>query len=330
MALTNHSIPENLPARPSGPVRVAVSDCLLGSPVRYDGGHKRSSLCHAELEGLLELVPVCPEVGIGLPVPRPPIHLVRKAGDVIAREVDDPTRDHTRSLKRHARQTAEHLADTCGHILMKNSPSCGWMRVKVYPDRGGVPERNGTGVFTTELARQRPELPLEEAGRMNDPVLRDNFITRVFTLAHWRAVENAGLTASRLVAFHSVHKFLLMAHNETEARRLGRLVANAGSDLERAASDYLLGLMATLSTPASRGGHCNVLQHLQGYLPDSVARNVRADLTNAIHAYRRGELPLLAPLTLLHHHLRSAEALYALAQTYLQPYPGGNSLRRNL
>lgn len=319
-----------LPARPSGPIRVAVSDCLVGNPVRYDGGHKRSSLCHAELDGLLELVPVCPEVGIGLSVPRPPMHLVRVGGNVIAREIDNPSQDHTDALTQYAHHTVARLPDVCGHILMKNSPSCGLMRVKVYPDGPGAPERSGKGVFAAQLARLRPELPMEEAGRMNDPVLRDNFLTRVYTLAHWRAVEALGMTPARLVAFHSVHKFQLMAHSDTAARRMGRLVAGAGSDVGAATREYLMALMSTLSTPATRGGHSNVLQHLQGYLPNDLPANVRSDVSDAIHGYRRGELPLLAPITLLNHHLRSADVTYALAQTYLQPYPTDNSLRRNL
>jgi uncharacterized protein YbgA (DUF1722 family)/uncharacterized protein YbbK (DUF523 family) len=319
-----------LPERPSPPLKVAVSDCLTGSEVRFDGGHKRSSLCHDQLAGLFEMHGICPELGIGMGVPRDPIRLVGDAAAPRAQGIKDPSVDVTAPLQEYARGIVPSLADTCGYIFIKNSPTCGLYRVKVYPGPGGVPMGTGRGVYAAEIVRARPELPVEESGRLEDPVLRENFVTRVFAFAHWQALVAAGITANKILAFHSAYKYLLMAHSVPHYRQAGRLLANLSGDLQAQAAAYVLLLMTGLARPATRGGHANVLQHLQGYVKDELDASTRQELADLIHSYRRGEIPLLAPLTLLRHHLRRFPDAYALEQIYLEPHPPAAGLRREL
>ncbi len=310
-----------LPPRLQSPLSVAVSDCLLGSAVRFDGGHKRSSLCHDELEGLFQLHGICPEVGIGMGVPRDPIRLV---GDVAAPRavgIKDPSVDVTAQLQAYARLILPTLADVCGYIFIENSPSCGLFGVKVYEGEGTHPATMGRGVYAAEIVRCRPELPVEESGRLKDAVLRENFVTRVFAFAHWRATCALGLTAARLLAFHSAYKYLLMVHSVLHYQRAGRRLSDLSGDVEAAGHAYIQLLMDGLARPASRGGHANVLQHLQGYLGEAFDAAARHELATLIHSYRRGEIGLLAPLTLLRRHLQQFSNAYVLAQIYLEPYP---------
>ena len=319
-----------LPARPTPPLVVAVSDCLTGAEVRYDGGHKRSSLCHAELVGLFELRGICPEVAIGLGVPRPPIRLVGDPARPSARGVDDSALDVTDRLRAYARDIAPSLGDVDGYVFMKNSPSCGLLRVKVYGAHGGAPHGNGRGVYATEIVAALPDLPAEESGRLEDPILRENFVTRVFAHAHWRRLLEDGLTPAKLIAFHSAYKYLLMAHGIVRYRAAGKLLADLSNDFDGRARAYFSLLMAGLAKPATRGGHANVLQHLQGYVKEATDSAARQELAASIESYRRGEAPLLAPLTLLRHHLRRTGDAYALAQVYLEPHPPAAGLRRAL
>jgi uncharacterized protein YbgA (DUF1722 family)/uncharacterized protein YbbK (DUF523 family) len=318
-----------LPPRPSPPLIVAVSDCLTGAEVRYDGGHKKSSLCHRELAGLFELRGVCPEVAIGMGVPRAPIRLVGTPERPAARGIEDPSVDVTDRLRAYAVAVAPGLADVDGYIFMKNSPSCGLRRVKIYDERGN-PNGQGRGVFAAAIVAARPELPVEESGRLDDAVLRENFVTRVFAHAHWRRVVAAGVTPATLIAFHSAYKYLLMAHSVARYRDAGKLLADLSTDVADRARTYAELLMNGLARPASRGGHANVLQHLQGYVKDALDSSGRQELAESIAAYRRGELPLLAPLTLLRHHLKRVGDGYALAQIYLEPHPPAAGLRRAL
>lgn len=322
------------PARPEPPLPVAISQCLLGSEVRYDGSGARSSYPHAVLSQLFDYRGICPEVAIGLGTPRDPIRLVGDEDAPRVVGVKDPSVDVTEALRDYGREQARALDDVAGYVFMKNSPSCGLFRVKVYPVDGdrvtGAPARNGRGAYAAAVVEGRPELPVEENGRLHDPVLRENFVTRTFAYAHWQALEAAGLTAGRLVEFHSRYKYLLMAHSVPHYERAGRLLANLKEDLPGKARAYLALLMEGLAKPAGRRGHANVLSHLQGYFKKKLDGGARQELDELIHAYRRGELPLLAPITLIKHHLREHPDDYVSDQVYLDPHPGYTALRRQL
>src|SRR5262249_3105938 len=160
--------------------------------VRYDGGHKRSSLCHSELAGWLDLRGICPEVAIGMGVPRAPIRLVGDPACPNARGIDDRTVDVTDRLRAYARAVTPTLDTVDGSIFMKNSPSCGLHRVKVYEDVSGEVNGHGRGVFAAEIVAAHPELPVEESGRLDDSILRENFVMRVFAHAHWRRLSGEG------------------------------------------------------------------------------------------------------------------------------------------
>lgn len=324
-----------LPPRPSAPLRIAVSECLTGAEVRYDGSGARSSYPHDRLAGLFALTPVCPEMAIGMPVPRPPIRLVGTTEAPRAVGVADRSQDVTDALAGFGDLTVRRLraAGIAGYVFMKNSPSCGLFRVKVYPgseslspDRS-IPVRKGRGIFAAAVTGGWPELPVEESGRLEDPVLCENFVTRVFAYAHWRAFEAQGITAAGLIAFHSRYKYLLMAHSVAAYQRAGRLLADLKGQVDARAKDYVLELMAGLARPATRRGHANVLSHIQGYLKDDLDGPARQELAQLIDAYRVGEQPLLAVLSLMKHHLRRFPDRYIAEQVYLEPHPPSAALR---
>lgn len=324
----------DLPPRPEPPLPIAISQCLLGSEVRYDGSGARSSFPHAALDGLFEYRGICPEVGIGMGTPRAPIRLVGDPGSPRVVGVADPGVDVTEALDDYGRRTAGSLGDVVGYVFMKNSPSCGLFRVKVYPHDGervtGAPLTAGRGAYAAAVTRALPDLPVEENGRLHDPVLRENFVTRAFAYGHWQALRRSGLSRARLIAFHSCYKYLLMAHSVPHYQRAGRLLADLRGDLDAKGADYIALLMEGLSVSATRRGHANVLSHLQGYFKSRLDGATRQELDALIHGYRRGELPLLAPITLLKHHLRRYPDAYVAQQVYLDPHPGYSGLRRQL
>src|SRR6059036_21578 len=237
--------------RPMAPLRLGISACLLGQAVRWDGGHKRDRFLAATLGRFVEWVPVCPEVELGLGVPREPIRL---EGDPAAPRLVavKSRRDLTRAMTHLARARAEQLArlDVVGYVFKKDSPSCGMERVRVYGE-GGRPLRRGTGLFARALMERLPLLPVEDEGRLHDAALRARFIERVFAYARWKGAVAAGVTRRRLATFHAAHERLLRAHDPTACRRLGALVANAGKrPLRAVVADYGAGFMEALCTPA--------------------------------------------------------------------------------
>ncbi|GHA16868.1 YbgA family protein [Oceanisphaera arctica] len=306
-------------------IRVGISGCLTGQPVRFDGGHKRSDFCTEELAGFVEFVPLCPEIAIGLGTPRPSIRLINQGGEILAQTAKGE--DVTAALRDYGQKMAAQFDGLSGYILCAKSPSCGMERVRVYHDSGKGNAKEGTGIYAAELMRAQPLLPLEEDGRLNDAALRENFVTRVFALHDWQCLRHEGITAARLIAFHSRYKYLLMAHHRDSYQRLGKLLSDLSVDLEHKANAYIEGMMQALSNNVSRTSHTNVLQHLQGYFKQELSSRQRQELARTIHQYREGILPLLAPITLLRHYLAEYPNDYLHQQVYLNPHPEALRLR---
>ncbi|UPQ80923.1 DUF523 and DUF1722 domain-containing protein [Pseudomonas knackmussii] len=312
-------------------IKIGISSCLLGNPVRFNGGHKESRLCSETLAHHFEFVPVCPEVAIGLGTPREPIRLVGDPDSPRAVGTKNPDLDVTEALTAYGKRIAAELTDLSGYILMQKSPSCGMERVKVYQANGHPVEGGGSGLFAHALMQARPDLPIEEDGRLNDPVLRENFLTRIFAYAEWQRLLEAGLTRKRLVEFHSRYKYQLMATDPLQYKALGQRVATVGNTpLEAFAPAYFSQLMSALKTTASRGTHSNVLQHLSGYLKRDLEREDKQELQRLIAQYREGIVPLVVPLTLLKHHFRRHPDRYIANQAYMQPHPEDLSLRNGI
>ncbi len=313
-------------------IRLGVSACLLGREVRYDGGHKRDPFLTDTLGPFVEWVPVCPEVEIGLGVPRDTIRLV---GDAASPRliVEKTGADLTARMQRYARSRARELEalDLHGYLLKRGSPSCGLFRVRVY-DGDGVPRTAGAGAYARALVERLPLLPVEEEGRLGDPAIRENFIERVFAMARWRAFAARRPRAGDLVAYHTAQKFAVLAHSPSHYATLGRLVAAAAGGARRGAplAEYGALLMQALSVRATLPRQANVLQHLAGFFKRQLDDAERAELADVIHRYRRGLVPLVVPLTLIKHHVRRLSVAYLAEQTYLSPHPKELMLRNHV
>lgn len=314
----------------SGKPEIGISGCLMGSAVRFDGGHKRLGFVMDELTPWVTLRPVCPEMAIGLPAPRPALRLVKTAtSDIRLRFSHAPEHDITEKMLDFSRQYHASLNRLCGFIVCAKSPSCGMARVRVYDEAGQRGRKEGTGLFTASLMAHYPWLPVEEDGRLQDPVLRENFVERIFVMHALTTLQDAGLTRHALLDFHSHYKLILLAHNQQGYRELGRFMAliHQWDDLDAFFQVYREKLMALLKQPASRKNHTNVLMHIQGYFRQQLNARQRAELQQVIMNYRTGVLPILAPLTLLKHYLAEYPDRYLQTQKYFDPYPEMLGLR---
>jgi uncharacterized protein YbgA (DUF1722 family)/uncharacterized protein YbbK (DUF523 family) len=312
--------------------RIGISQCLLGDEVRYDGGHKRDVFLTDVLAPFVEWVPVCPEVEAGLGTPREAMHL---AGDPDApRLLTISTHlDLTDKLKVFSHRRVQELreCDLDGYIFKKSSPSCGVHRVKVYTEKG-QPSQQGAGIFSTVFQEAFPLLPVEEEGRLNDAVIRENFIERLFCYRRWKTqVQHKRTSRGLIVDFHTRHKYLLLTHSRTHYEALGKVVASAGqqtpSDL---ANGYGEIFMEALKVKATVKKHVNVLQHLAGHLKKHLSPEERADLQENIHDYYQRLTPLAVPLTLIKHYVRTLRIPYLVDQVYLNPHPKELMLRNHV
>jgi len=311
-------------------IEIGISSCLLGQEVRHDGGHKRNAWILNTLSSYFDFRPLCPELAIGMGVPRPTIRLIKQDNVIRLVGSKDTDLDVTDEMNRFSDQAVSGLDDLSGYILKKDSPSCGMERVRIYNEKG-IPEKNGSGLFAARLMEAHPNLPIEEEGRLMDPVLRENFIERVFVYFRWQKLLHAGLTVKELMEFHAAHKFNLLAHNESIYRELGPLVAQATPEnLEAIAEQYINMLMKGMKKPATRKRHTNVLMHVMGFLKNALSSDDKQELLDILEQYRLGRVPLIVPITLLRHHLRREPHPYIEKQYYMKPYPEELMLRNSL
>ncbi|MDD1779635.1 DUF1722 domain-containing protein [Enterovibrio sp. ZSDZ35] len=317
-------------------IKLGVSACVIGEKVRFDTGHKRSHFVSEELQPFVEYVPVCPEMAIGMGTPRPTIRLLDRGEEIGVRlvETKDSEIDHTDKMMAFSESTAERLAsmELCGYVVCAKSPTCGMERVKIYRENGHVAsEKIGVGLYTQALIKRMPWLPIEEDGRLNDPVLKENFVFRVFALHDLYQSVASGITRKAIIDFHSRYKLVLMAHSPTSYKALGSFVARiAEHDINAFFYEYRTLFMQAIAHRASRKNNTNVLMHLQGYFKRDLNKNQKAELAKLIESYRKGNMPLLAPLTLINHHLQQNPDDYLRKQSYLNPYPESLRLRYGL
>lgn len=310
-------------------VKIGISACVLGEKVRFDGGHKASNFCTQQLNPWVQYVAVCPEHAIGMGVPRPAIRLQRNAQQEIRLvQTRDNSLDYTEQMLNYTAQVLPRFSELSGYIVCAKSPTCGMERVKLYDAEGNALGKIAVGIYTRQLMQTYPWLPIEEDGRLLDPALKENFVSRVFACYDYQQTMRDGFTVGKLVAFHSRYKFLVMAHSPVAYRQLGKLVAEAKlfqpAELQLR---YLTELMQAMRNIATRKQHANVLQHLQGFLKKLMDGAARQELTEVIDRYRLGRVPLLAPITLLQHYLRLYPNSYLQQQVYFNPYPEQLGLR---
>ncbi|MEA3726181.1 DUF523 and DUF1722 domain-containing protein [Enterobacter cloacae] len=309
---------------------LGISGCLTGSAVRFDGGHKRMDFVMDELAQWVNFRPVCPEMAIGLPTPRPALRLIMTTGgDTQMRFSHLPHDDVTQKMADFTASYLPKIGDLAGFIVCAKSPSCGMERVRVYDENGNRGRKEGVGLFTAALLETWPWLPVEEDGRLHDPVLRENFVERVFALHELNTLRKNGLTSRALLDFHSRYKLQLLAHHQAGYREIGPFVASLHEwdDLDAFFEAYREKLMTILKKPASRKNHTNVLMHIQGYFRNQLNSRQRGELRDVILHYREGLLPILAPITLLKHYLAEYPDQYLMTQNYFDPYPDDLGLR---
>jgi len=302
--------------------RVGVSSCLLGEPVRFNGGHSRSRFLTDELGPHVDWVPYCPEMEIGLGSPRETLrltaegHLVNRSGSA----------DHTAAM-----ESLPLPARLDGYVFKAKSPSCGIHGIPRYAASGQPADHRGRGVFAQRMIDQSPLLPVEDEGRLNDAVLREEFTERVFAFARLRELLSGAWEPRDLVSFHARHKLQLLAHDPARLRGAGRIVAAAGSaPREVTETAYRDVFQAALTSRASRGRNANALQHAFSRIGSELGAQRRSDLAARIESYRRGADPLSVPVAILAHYASGGELPWLAGQSYLEPFPAALRLRHSV
>lgn len=298
---------------------VVLSRCLEKEACRYNAQVIRDDFVR-ELEPFVRYVPTCPEVEIGLGVPRDPIRIVRIAE--ASRLVQPSTgRDLTAEMRAFADRFLDGVGPVDGFILKNRSPSCGIKDVKIHSEKPGPPVGTGPGMFAAAVLERFPGRATEDEGRLRNPHIRDHFLTTLFTLAAFRTMREEP-AMRRLVEFQARNKLLFMAHNQAGTRALGAMVANAeGKPLEQVLDEYETGLHRVLARPARPGPWVNVAQHAFGFFSHALSPKEKTFFDTLLQRFRAERQPLSAVLGVLAGWTARFDEPWLESQSFFEPYP---------
>jgi len=312
-------------------IKLGISACLLGQSVRYNGGHQLDHFLKDTLGKFVDYVPVCPEVECGFGVPREAFRLIGEPDSPRLITIDTK-QDFTERMEAWARKRVAEIESEglYGFIFKGGSPSSGMERVKVYDDKG-VPAKIGVGIFARIFMEHFPLIPVEEDGRLHDPILRENFIERIFALRRMAKVSQGGNPLRAIVDFQTRNKLLIMSHSPKHLQEMGQLVANSKALAPKSLINrYQELLMEALKLKATPRKNTNVLMHMLGYFKKDLDPWEKQEILEIIDAYRRELIPLIVPITLISHYVRKYDQPYLKEQTYLNPHPLELQLRNHV
>ena len=301
--------------------RIHISKCITFDSCRWNGLSIASETVEL-LKPYVEFLPACPEVEIGLGVPRKPIRIVKKE-DGLHLMQSETEADVTERMIRYAVEHLSGLSDIDAFILKSRSPSCGMKDVKLYPSLGKVAQLKdkAVGLFAQEVYKRFGHVPIEDEGRLTNFSIREHFLTRIFATSRLNAFMKSP-SMGALVQFHAENKLLLMAYHQGVLRELGRIVANHEHlPEERVFELYAEGFRRAFVKQPRYTSNVNVLMHALGYFSDGLLKQEKAFFLDELEKYKLGRMPLSVPITIIKSFIVRFGEEYLKQQTYFDPYP---------
>lgn len=295
--------------------KIVFSRCFV-EPVRYNAELISDELISG-LMGYFETIYLCPEVEMGMGVPRQRIILVKGGEGKIYLQPDTDT-DLTERVKEYAVEKLRSLTDVDGFILKAKSPSCGVGSCKLY--KNGVVIGKTDGLFAEAVKGSFPHLPIEDEGRLRDIEIKRHFLIRVYAFADFRTLLNHP-TPKGLVDFHTRHKYLLMTYNQARLKRLGQIVADSTTPFGQRLIEYKTNFYEALSKRPASKRHINTLQHIIGYFSDRLNQKEKGHLFALLDKFRTGHVKLMVLIELIRNLAYRFELDYLTKQSYLSPFP---------
>jgi uncharacterized protein YbgA (DUF1722 family)/uncharacterized protein YbbK (DUF523 family) len=299
--------------------RIVVSKCIEFAPCRYNGLMIKSSIIK-KLKDYADFLPVCPEVGMGLGVPRDPIRVV-DSGDKLELFQPNTGKIFTDEMNEFSRSFLESISNIDGFILKNKSPSCGVKAINIYPSfEDSRPRKDGTGLFAAHVSKYYPQLPLEDEGRLRNLIIRENFLTSIFALADFRRVNSRDL--NDLITFHTKNKLLLMSRSPYNLKLMGQILANNDNkSFDNIKAEYQGLLYRSLAEDSKPTLNVNVMMHVMGYFSKDIKHDEKTLFLDTLNDYKDGRIPFLVCLKMLELWIIRFDNDYLAEQTFFKPYP---------
>ncbi len=303
---------------------IVVSKCIEFDHCRYNGAMIRNDLVK-KLKKHVNFIAVCPEVEIGLGVPRSPVRLVF-TNYTLNLHQPSTSKDCTKDMNDFSENFLSGLSDIDGFLLKYKSPSCGPSNVRVYYEGKGSNEPPDQrtpkhGLFALKVMEKYHDYPLEDEARLLNYKIRETYLTKIFTMAKFREIERSGQT-SALMNFHAANKFLFMAYNQNSMRKMGKIAANhEKKSIEEVMGLYKNNMQHCLKSPLKRPSMINVLQHMFGFFSNTLSGNEKQFFIDSLEMYRDERVPLSSVIMIIKTWALRDKVDYLLQQTILKPFP---------
>ena len=299
--------------------RIVSSKCIEFAPCRYNGLMVKSSIVE-KLKDYAEFFPVCPEVGIGLEIPRDPIRVV-DSGDKLELFQPKTGKIFTNEMNKFSESFLESINDIDGFILKNKSPSCGITAINIYTSfKNSRPRKDGIGLFAANVMEKYPNIPVEDEGRLRNLFIRENFLTNIFTHAKFRNVESGDF--NDIIKFHTQNKLLLMSRSPVNLNKMGHILSNnKKQSLDNIKVAYRKLLFKTLAEIPKVSLNVNVLMHAMGYFSKYLKHDEKSLFLITLNEYKKECIPLLVCLNMLKMWIIHYEQEYLAQQTFFEPYP---------
>ncbi|MCF7920087.1 MAG: DUF523 and DUF1722 domain-containing protein [Candidatus Cloacimonetes bacterium] len=299
--------------------RVVVSKCIEFDYCRYNGSIISSQFVQ-KLKDYVDFITVCPEVEIGLGIPREAVRLVTRDDKILLLNSMNGE-DHTPEMNSFSSEYLSGLKNINGFILKSRSPSCGIKEVKLYGQTGKVPaiSSKSSGIFAKYVLDRFNYLAIEDEGRLTNLQIRQHFLTKLYTLTNFEMLEHK---SGELVTFHSQNKYLFMAYNQSKLKIAGKIVANhQHNSIEEVFQEYRQALYQIFQSTSRIGSNINVLMHILGYFSKHLSVNEKAHFLEQLEFYRSKRIPLIVLTSILKSWSLRFDMAYLLQQTYFDPFP---------
>jgi uncharacterized protein YbgA (DUF1722 family)/uncharacterized protein YbbK (DUF523 family) len=301
--------------------KVVLSRCIEIDPCRYNG-LKIASKFVKKLIPYVDLIPVCPEVEIGLGTPRDALRIVIKEDKM--RLVQPKTGlDFTEKMETFVNSFLDSLPGVDGFILKGRSPTSALRDAKMYTsiNPGAALQGKGPGFFGKAVLEKFSNLAIEDEGRLRNPTIKSHFLTKLYTLANFREVKKLE-SSKAIVKFHSENKLLLKVYNEKEMRFMGKIVAKRDQySIGNLFSVYEEHLSKALKRAPRCGSQINVLMNSMGYFSKGLSGDEKQFFLNSLEDYKAGVIPLSVLRGIFKSWLIRFQDNYLLSQTFFEPYP---------
>jgi uncharacterized protein YbgA (DUF1722 family)/uncharacterized protein YbbK (DUF523 family) len=299
---------------------IVISRCIEFDNCRYNSQIIRSDFVNS-LKPYVNFIPICPEVEVGLGVPRHPIRIVIENSQ---RRLIQPStdKDVTERMKEFCSVFLSNLGPVDGFILKSKSPSCGLKDVKIYAKKEkSAPIKRDKGFFGEAVVEKFENVAYEDETRLNNSIIREHFLKRIFVFASFRDVKY-NPSINKLIEFHSNNKFLLMSYNQKQLKFLGNIIAShKKGSLKDIINDYESHLYQAFFKAPRCTSNVNVLQHAFGYFSKHISKKEKDLFLDSINKFINGKISINVPITIIKSWIVRFEENYLKDQTFFDPYP---------